>query len=176
MPAFLARNDKNNPEFRQTRQSRNPKLDCDWLTNPSRVCEPMHNDRPVIFLDRLKMKKKFWLAASIAATVLMLCAGSLQAATAKPYREQGVHNTKGVTCKDCHLVEKPNQKPSSKACLDCHGSYDKVAKLTSKLHANPHDSHLGPIDCLKCHSIHDLPEQFEGPCVECHADFEFKVK
>ncbi len=122
------------------------------------------------------MKSKLLAVASIAMMGLLLWAGSPQLADAASFREEGIHNKEGVSCKACHLVDKPDKKPSSKECLDCHGSYDKVAKRTSKLHANPHDSHLGPIDCLKCHSVHDLPEAFEGPCVECHADFEFKVK
>lgn len=125
-------------------------------------------------MNKLEVKNRVvtLVLASIAA--MMLYGGVAQALT---LREQGIHNENKVTCKDCHLVEKPDTgKPQSKVCLDCHGPYEKIAKRTSKLHANPHDSHMGPVPCLKCHSVHDFPDEFEGPCVECHADFEFKVK
>jgi formate-dependent nitrite reductase cytochrome c552 subunit len=103
--------------------------------------------------------------------------GSLQIAQAVTLREQGIHNENKVTCKDCHLVEKPDTgKPQSKVCLDCHGPYEKIVDRTKKLQVSPHSSHMGPLPCLKCHSVHDMPDEFEGPCAECHADFEFKVK
>ena len=97
-------------------------------------------------------------------------------ADAASFREQGIHHKEGVSCKDCHKVEKPKDAPSYKMCLECHGPYEKVAQRTKKLHANPHDSHLGPMDCLKCHGVHEPIELEKIPCMECHNDFEFKVK
>ncbi len=123
------------------------------------------------------MRKKLLVSAAFTLAIASLFLGSLQLAAAGTLREQGIHNENKVTCKDCHMVEKPDTgKPVSQVCLDCHGPYDKVAKRTNKLHANPHDSHMGPVPCLKCHSVHDMPDEFDGPCAECHADFEFKVK
>jgi fumarate reductase flavoprotein subunit len=106
----------------------------------------------------------------------LFCALTPQMADAAGLRTRGIHNEKNVSCKDCHKVEQPKEPPASTACLECHGPYEKVAQRTRALHVNPHDSHMGPVDCLKCHSVHDQPEAFEGPCVECHVDFEFKVK
>lgn len=86
---------------------------------------------------------------------------------------KGKHAAEGLQCADCHQVEKPVAAASVQACLACHGDYEKVAQLTKALHANPHDSHLGRMQCLKCHRVH-APSEFV--CIECHGDFEFKDK
>jgi fumarate reductase flavoprotein subunit len=128
-------------------------------------------------MNKSEVKSKVMPLVVATLTATMFYAGFVQIAQALTLREQGIHNEHQVTCKDCHLIEKPTSgKPQSKACLDCHGPYEKVAKRTQKLPVNPHASHMGPVECLKCHSIHDLPDEFDGPCVECHTDFEFKVK
>ena len=121
------------------------------------------------------MKSKSIAVAFFLVTTFVWMALA-QTADAASFREQGIHHKEGVGCKDCHKVEKPKDAPSSKACLDCHGPYEKIAQRTKKLHANPHDSHLGPMDCQKCHGVHEPIEQEKIPCMECHNDFEFKVK
>jgi len=55
-------------------------------------------------------------------------------------------------------------------CFDCHEpnehtSYEQVIQLTADLELNPHDSHLGELDCDICHSMHGLSEDH---CAECH--------
>lgn len=116
----------------------------------------------------------------LAAVLWLATVGNMvasQEVAAASFREQGIHHKEGVKCKDCHGVEKPKEEPSSSnACLDCHGPYSKIAQRTRKLHANPHDSHMGPLDCLKCHGVHEPMEPEQIPCMECHADFEFKTK
>ncbi len=116
------------------------------------------------------------LAAASVVGMVLFSTMFPQDLAAAGFREKGIHHKEGVACKDCHGVEKPKDAPLQKACLDCHGPYEKVAQRTRKLPVNPHDSHMGPVDCLKCHAVHEQPEVFEGPCVECHVDFEFKVK
>lgn len=111
----------------------------------------------------------FWTVASFSLVVP-------QEVVAASHREQGIHHQEGVQCKDCHGVEKPKKEADSKGCLECHGPYSKVAQRTQKLPANPHDSHMGPLDCLKCHGVHEPMEPEQIPCMECHADFEFKTK
>jgi hypothetical protein len=86
---------------------------------------------------------------------------------------RGKHASEGLQCVDCHKVDKPVAAASVELCLECHGSYEKVAALTKSLHANPHDSHLGKMQCLKCHRVHSPSEIL---CVECHSDFDFKEK
>lgn len=92
------------------------------------------------------------------------------------FRTRGIHHAKDVQCKDCHLVDKPTDAPAFKVCVDCHGPYEKIAKRTEKVEINPHDSHLGPIDCLSCHGTHEVKEMKEVPCLECHTEFTFKMK
>lgn len=86
---------------------------------------------------------------------------------------RGKHAAEGVKCVDCHKVDKPVAEASVTACLECHGDYAKVAELTKSLHANPHDSHLGRMQCLKCHKVH---RPSEIVCIECHSEFDFKEK
>jgi nitrate/TMAO reductase-like tetraheme cytochrome c subunit len=122
------------------------------------------------------MKTKLLAAAPLFIAALLAIMAP-QTSGAASFREQGIHHKEGVSCKDCHTVEKPKDAPnSSKTCLSCHGPYEKIAQRTKKLHANPHDSHLGPMDCLKCHGVHEPIEAEKIPCMECHNDFEFKVK
>ena len=63
----------------------------------------------------------------------------------------------------------------SHASLKCHGSYEKLAKLTAKPGEkfNPHDSHMGRIECTQCHSMHAKSHYI---CRDCHsiADRKFK--
>ena len=121
------------------------------------------------------MKLSFFSLASVVGALVIGMTFPFNS-DAESYREKGVHYKEGVKCIDCHGVEKPKEEPTSKACLDCHGPYSKIAERTRKLQANPHDSHMGPLDCLKCHGVHEPLELEQIPCMECHADFEFKPK
>jgi len=86
---------------------------------------------------------------------------------------RGKHASEGISCTDCHKNGKPTEASGSASCMECHGNYEKVAALTKHMHANPHDNHMGQIDCTKCHGIH---KPTVVPCLECHVDFEFKMK
>ena len=116
------------------------------------------------------------ITRSFALVSLLFLLNTFQQATAASFREQGIHHKEKVTCADCHKVEKPKDAPSYKTCLECHGPYEKLAQRTKKLPANPHDSHLGPLSCLDCHGVHEPMEKDKIPCMECHNDFDFKVK
>jgi hypothetical protein len=55
-------------------------------------------------------------------------------------------------------------------CFDCHEpnehtSYDQVIQLTAGLELNPHDSHLGELECSTCHKMHGPSEDY---CAQCH--------
>ena len=50
-------------------------------------------------------------------------------------------------------------------CLGCYGDYPKVAMQTKKLDPNPHDLHLGEIECEKCHHSHKASV---NACNACH--------
>ena len=75
------------------------------------------------------------------------------------------HKYRGMDCSGCHRESLPKQNVPMAACLGCHEDYRKVAAKTDKLDPNPHDSHLGEIECGKCHHAHKLSVNF---CNECH--------
>ncbi|MGX9460830.1 cytochrome c3 family protein [Shewanella sp. A14] len=84
---------------------------------------------------------------------------------------RGSHKENKVACKSCHIdgLKKPGKM---EGCLNCHESYDALKALTADkgLEANPHDSHLGNLDCSDCHLIHK--PSGEAICAECH-NFDF---
>jgi fumarate reductase flavoprotein subunit len=83
------------------------------------------------------------------------------------------HAGRGLACVNCHQTASPTHAASEKICQSCHGDSSKVAFLTQSLQANPHDSHLGPMECTKCHKEH---KESEIVCLECHNQFEFRNK
>jgi fumarate reductase flavoprotein subunit len=74
------------------------------------------------------------------------------------------HKDKGTDCSGCHKESPPKQDVSMAVCLGCHGDYRKVAARTSKIDPNPHDSHLGEIECGKCHHAHKASVMVCAPC------------
>lgn len=86
----------------------------------------------------------------------------------------GAHAGKQLGCADCHQADAPEKAPTTENCLQCHGPLEKLIEATApkavdpavpESHANPHKSHLGPLDCTKCHRTHS-PSVFA--CAECH--------
>lgn len=83
----------------------------------------------------------------------------------------GRHLRAGKGCDSCHgalPAEGKPQRPNTTRCLSCHGgSYEALAKKTSALGAmNPHKSHVGKLDCDRCHGVH---KPFEYSCNSCHS-------
>jgi fumarate reductase flavoprotein subunit len=81
------------------------------------------------------------------------------------------HKNRGVDCLGCHKEDPPKLKVPIAVCLGCHGDYPKVAAKTGKLDPNPHDSHLGEIECKQCHHAHKASVNV---CNACH-DMDMKV-
>jgi Cytochrome c3 len=57
------------------------------------------------------------------------------------------------------LLRLSQRKPAEAKCSDGGLSglpwdYKRLAAKTERLNSNPHDSHLGEIDCEKCHHSH----------------------
>lgn len=76
------------------------------------------------------------------------------------------HANQGVKCESCHNNTGKPESPSKGQCLMCHGgSYEKLAEQTDKLDINPHASHLGKEECVKCHRGHKPPTLV---CARCH--------
>jgi hypothetical protein len=82
------------------------------------------------------------------------------------------HGAKGMNCVTCHKESPPAEKAPSAACIGCHGDNKKVAEKTAKLYPNPHESHLGEVDCQTCHHAHKASEL---SCAACHDKFDMKV-
>jgi fumarate reductase flavoprotein subunit len=81
------------------------------------------------------------------------------------------HKNMGVDCSGCHKEDPPQQEVPMAVCLGCHGDYPKVAAKTNKVDPNPHDSHLGEIECGQCHHAHKASVLV---CAGCH-DMDMKV-
>lgn len=99
------------------------------------------------------------------------------------------HAQQDVTCLECHVPTTQQQvdelvvyvqgdftvpleelEVSDQFCYDCHlpnehTSSEEVVQLTADLELNPHDSHLGELDCDICHKMHALSEDY---CADCH--------
>ena len=99
------------------------------------------------------------------------------------------HAAADVTCLECHVPTVEQQvnelvvymqgdftvpleelEVADEFCYDCHlpnehTSYEEVIQLTAGLELNPHDSHLGEMDCATCHKTHRASEDY---CAQCH--------
>lgn len=86
------------------------------------------------------------------------------------------HQAKGLGCVMCHGTDKPEpfaEVPADK-CLACHGSRAALAKKTEKWgKRNPHDNHLGEVECSVCHKGHQKSASY---CSNCHKDFTMPMK
>ena len=106
-------------------------------------------------------------------TIVMLALGFLAAAAMaageSPAAVQNLadrHIARGLKCESCHADAAHPAPVKKEKCLSCHGgSYEKLAEQTDSLEINPHDSHLGKIECTKCHRGHK-PAVLE--CARCH--------
>lgn len=103
------------------------------------------------------------LKAIIILTVLAFIAVVVSGAVAQELK--GKHKENSIACVDCHKTETPDSPADVEACVECHGTQEDMAKVTEKLPINPHDSHLGEIDCTECHKTHEPSVIF---CNQCH--------
>jgi cytochrome c nitrite reductase small subunit len=99
------------------------------------------------------------------------------------------HALEGVTCLDCHepttqqqvdelvvymqgdfMVPLEERQFGTQFCFDCHEAnehtrYEEVVQLTADMELNPHESHLGELECEVCHKMHGASEDY---CANCH--------
>jgi nitrate/TMAO reductase-like tetraheme cytochrome c subunit len=104
-----------------------------------------------------------------------------------------LHEKATIQCKQCHdyplskeiasginfitgnytMPLSYNKIATKEFCLKCHGSYDKLAKLTANYDPdsgrNPHESHNGELDCYNCHKSHGQSTLY---CSQCHSDMK----
>lgn len=99
------------------------------------------------------------------------------------------HADQNVECLDCHeqsISEKVREGAiyvvgnyenpleerdfAREDCLECHQeNWNQIVAATNFTASNPHDNHLGEIDCNLCHKMHRESEVY---CVQCH-EFEW---
>jgi fumarate reductase flavoprotein subunit len=85
------------------------------------------------------------------------------------------HGTLGLECSACH-GEGEKKAVKSEKCLECHTSFEEVAKATKDLNPNPHQNHVvesGDAECTSCHHGHKANEIY---CRTCHEKMTFERK
>ena len=75
------------------------------------------------------------------------------------------HKKAGIVCEECHKDGAPKGDVITATCFKCHISYLKLAERTNRITPNPHESHIGNLECIACHHIHKPSEDY---CKECH--------
>lgn len=139
------------------------------------------------------MKKLSMLLVLVLAAILAVACATKQAGTGNfpgttEFTEKqmadhekmgylgGYHMTEqGVDCISCHggtAYVDDSEKAVNEACVDCHGGYADVAKLTNATDINPHDSHLGDVNCTSCHVAHAPSFVY---CNNCHTFDELQI-
>lgn len=80
-----------------------------------------------------------------------------------------------ATCADCHgsakkIVVDDSETGVNKSCVNCHGTLSELGKGSHE-DVNPHNSHLGQINCTACHHGHSASWSY---CLSCHP-FDMKI-
>ena len=110
---------------------------------------------------------------ALGAVFAMGVTQTASASTLKPHHAAIIKD-----CTVCHTQENAVAGnafvvPDDKACLQCHGSYEAIAKRTAGgEEPNPHMSnHYGAnLSCTACHAEHKDSRVY---CNDCH-EFRFK--
>ncbi len=110
------------------------------------------------------------LRYSIIAAVMLIILAVVSTAVAQELR--GKHKENAIACVDCHQTETPDSPADVESCLNCHGGFEGMAEATKDLTINPHDSHLGEVDCTECHRIHEPSVLY---CNKCH-NYQMELK
>jgi hypothetical protein len=114
-------------------------------------------------------------AGSLFATILLLLLPVLVSAQepAKTAFTADRHVARGLQCSGCH-GDSANSPAGGDKCLACHQSIDAMAtRTTDVLDPNPHDGHVGELECTLCHRGHAADELL---CRNCHGKMVVKRK
>jgi fumarate reductase flavoprotein subunit len=89
----------------------------------------------------------------------------------------GSHVEKGnaecITCHDGQVKVDDSEISVNNGCINCHGDLPSVAEtVVPKGEINPHESHLGTINCTSCHSGHTASFVY---CNNCHSFAELNI-
>jgi len=126
-----------------------------------------------IAIDSLRIVPRTRLSIVVISAVLLsfLSSHSFSATSAQPAFLADKHKLRGVGCEGCHKESPPKERVPTSVCNKCHGDQVKLANRTQKVIPNPHDSHLGNVECELCHHAHKPSEDY---CGNCH-EFGYKV-
>lgn len=83
------------------------------------------------------------------------------------------HVAKGLDCAACH-GDGPKKPVHGAKCLECHTSFEEVAKKTTDIKPNPHANHIvesSDLECTECHQGHKADVVY---CANCHSGLAFK--
>lgn len=89
-----------------------------------------------------------------------------------------LHGRSNVTCQACHgnTMPAPGDTVSNDRCLVCHSNYQELTKNRCSSGdaacPDPHNSHLGDIDCALCHHGHSASTVY---CLQCHKTFALSL-
>ena len=108
-------------------------------------------------------------ALSSFGTKVAFASCAMAPTTAKKFTSDK-HLAQGLECSACH-GEGPKKPVTGAKCLECHESFDNVAKRTQDMDPNPHDNHqsMQGISCIECHKGHHPDVVF---CQQCHGDMK----
>jgi len=81
------------------------------------------------------------------------------------------HLLSGVGCDSCHDDGDYENLPGAATCKGCHPDY--IEKTPSKNGLdNPHENHMGDLNCRLCHKMHKPSVNF---CAQCHSAFDYVI-
>ncbi len=75
----------------------------------------------------------------------------------------------GKTLSEIHGAswpKSPDGNVTKNQCMMCHGDYTKLGEQTANLEPNPHNSHLGIVNCEDCHKVDQAKPVLM--CNDCH--------
>lgn len=89
----------------------------------------------------------------------------------------GLHAARDIDCAGCHGKGVPvnGKGAASDRCISCHGPSAELARQSAKQgdpERNPHDSHVGELDCTVCHHPHSASVNY---CLKCHPGWPDKI-
>jgi hypothetical protein len=122
---------------------------------------------------KLRIVEIMGLSILVISNVMLPFLGnhSFLATASQPSFLADRHKLTGIGCEGCHKENPPKEQVPTVVCGKCHGDQAKLANRTQKVIPNPHDSHLGNVECGLCHHAHKPSEDY---CGNCH-EFGYKV-
>jgi fumarate reductase flavoprotein subunit len=82
-------------------------------------------------------------------------------------------NADCITCHDGKVKVEDSETSVNNGCINCHGDLASVAETVAvKGEINPHESHLGKINCTSCHGGHAPSFVY---CNNCHSFTDLNI-